>query len=504
MKSIIIASLSLTLATAVSAAEFKTLRSSKSMQGAVDALLSNSKSDSESGLVLVRKVTRPDGTVHTRYKQTFNGIPVFGEDVIVNTKNGNRKFAGAVLEKIELGSQKSRNFSAQDALALAKKLKIKSNAKNVQFENESSELMVFVDEKGLAHYAYVTSFFAETEKGPTRPYTIIDAETQKVLKSWEGLAHHQDEHEASIDEQTTATGPGGNTKTGKYQYGVDFDALDVAVAPDGQCVYDNAFVRTIDLKHGTTNTIPYKFACGENNYKEINGAFSPVNDAHYFGGVIFRLYKDWFNTAPLTFKLVMKVHYKKSFENAFWDGKAMTFGDGATRFYPLVSLDVSAHEVSHGFTEQNSGLTYSAQSGGMNEAFSDMAGEAAEYYMNKGRNDFVVGGEIFKVAGKGLRYFDDPTRDGKSIGHAKDYKAGIDVHYSSGVYNKAFYLLSKTEGWDVQKAFSVFVKANQDYWTANSDYNKGACGVQDAAIDLKLDVEAVKAAFEGVGVKCNI
>lgn len=102
------------------------------------------------------------------------------------------------------------------------------------------------------------------------------------------------------------------------------------------------------------------------------------------------MYRNWYNTAPLSFKLKMRVHYGRNYENAFWDGSQMTFGDGATTFYPLVSLDVAAHEVSHGFTEQNSGLVYSGQSGGINEAFSDMAGEAAENYM-KGSNDWLVG-----------------------------------------------------------------------------------------------------------------
>ncbi len=70
----------------------------------------------------------------------------------------------------------------------------------------------------------------------------------------------------------------------------------------------------------------------------------------------------------------------------------MTFGDGASYFYPLVSLDVSAHEVSHGFIEQNSNLIYSGQSGGINEAFSDMAGEAAEFYSEVqtiGKSDLI-------------------------------------------------------------------------------------------------------------------
>src|SRR5678815_6068662 len=84
----------------------------------------------------------------------------------------------------------------------------------------------------------------------------------------------------------------------------------------------------------------------------------------------------------LNFQLVMRVHYSSAYENALWDGATMSFGDGASTFYPLTSVDVAGHEVSHGFTEQHSNLTYSGQSGGMNEAFSDMGGEATEYYLS--------------------------------------------------------------------------------------------------------------------------
>src|SRR3546814_7592087 len=81
-----------------------------------------------------------------------------------------------------------------------------------------------------------------------------------------------------------------------------------------------------------------------------------------------------------------------NYENAFWEPATQTmyFGDGASTFCPLVSLDVLAHEVSHGFTEQNSNLEYAYQPGGINEAFSDMAGEAAEFFF-KGENDFLIG-----------------------------------------------------------------------------------------------------------------
>ena len=214
------------------------------------------------------------------------------------------------------------------------------------------------------------------------------------------------------------------------------------------------------------------------------------------------MYSDWLNTAPLTFQLQMRVHYGRNYQNAFWNGTSMTFGDGAGTFYPLVSLDVSAHEVSHGFTEQNSGLVYSGKSGGLNEAFSDMAGEAAEFYMT-GTNDWMVGEQIFKGTGA-LRYMDDPTLDGISIGHQSDYYNGMDVHYSSGVYNKAFYLLATTAGWDTQEAFEVYARANMLYWTANTDWDTAGDGVMDAACDLGYSVSDVQASLSAVGISSDV
>jgi pseudolysin/vibriolysin len=181
----------------------------------------------------------------------------------------------------------------------------------------------------------------------------------------------------------------------------------------------------------------------------------------------------------------------------------MTFGDGASTFYPLVALDVTSHEISHGFTEQNSNLTYSGQSGGMNEAFSDMAGETAEYY-DRGSNDWLVGQEIFKgSASQALRYMCNPTQDGASIDNAANYYNGLDVHYSSGVYNKAFCLLAQKSGWNTQKAFQTFARANKLYWQPNSTFVSGACDVATAATDLGFSSADVVSAFSGVGVSCS-
>ena len=139
----------------------------------------------------------------------------------------------------------------------------------------------------------------------------------------------------------------------------------------------------------------------------------------------------------------------------------------------------------------------------MNEAYSDMGGEATEYYW-KGTNDFLVGQEIFKgAAGQALRYMCNPPQDGGSIDNASDMTSSIDPHYSSGVYNKAFCTLAKTSGWNTQKAFQVMARANANYWTASSSFNQGACGVETAATDLGYAKADVTAAFNAVGVSCS-
>ncbi len=427
----------------------------------------------------VRAVTLPNGQQRIRYEQTWQGIPVWGQVLVADQALGGQvnQVSGTMLRKIDADlTGPAVALSASDAARQAR-----SGAKG---SNEQVKLFVMQDETGQARLVYLVSWLAAS-KEPSRPFVMIDAQTGSELKRWEGINHKD------------ATGPGGNVKTGKYFYGADFGPLQV----DDNCRMTGTNVDTLNMNHGTTGGAIHQFTCPENTVKEINGAYSPLNDAHYFGNVVFDMYRNWYNTAPLSFKLKMRVHYSRNYENAFWDGSQMTFGDGATTFYPLVSLDVAAHEVSHGFTEQNSGLVYSGQSGGINEAFSDMAGEAAEYYM-KGSNDWLVGAQIFKGNGS-LRYFEDPARDGKSIGHASDYYDGIDVHHSSGVYNRAFYLLANTSGWQTRKAFEVFVLANRLYWGPNTTFDQGACGVTRAATDLGYSVSDVAAAFTAVGVNAT-
>jgi pseudolysin/vibriolysin len=454
--------------------------------------------DRESGLVEVRHATiAGNGARNYRYQQTFRGIPVFGEHVIVSEKQDGsvRLLYGRMVTGLasELPATKPR-VARDTALAIAKRAALGSRVTAMRTRNEKVRQMIYIDGDRRAHLSYLVDYFADMSGGgsPTRPQVIVDANTGKVLRRWEGLTTDQ-----------VGTGPGGNNKTGQYEYGTDYGFNDVAVS-GANCTMNNANVRSIDLDGpgGNANNTPFVYPCFRNTYKAINGGFSPINDAHFFGGVVFNMYADYLGEAPLTFQLTMKVHYATRYENAFWDGSSMTFGDGFTTFYPLVGLDVSAHEVSHGYTEQNSGLIYDNQSGGMNEAFSDMAGEAADFFF-RGAADFEVGAEIFKAPGEALRYMYDPPLDGRSIDNFADYNDSIDVHYSSGIYNKAFWALATTAGWDVESAFRTFANANRDYWVPNETMLQGACKVEQAATDNGYDATDVHAAFVLVGLDCG-
>ena len=444
-------------------------------------------------------------TVKGNHKQKadmyFQGVKVYGQSIVVEqaADGSNVSMSGELMTSIA-----SDISSVSPAISGGKALgKLKQKLGHVNIKNSSVELMI-VQHEGKAVLAFRTEYLLDTVDAPSRPMAFIDANTGDVLYTWEGITHAKGGGKpgGNTGNPAIATGPGGNVKTGEYHYGTDFAGFNV-LSDGTTCTMDSTNVMTVNMEHSTNarRKTAYEFGCPENTFKAINGAYSPLNDAQFFGQVIFDMYSDWFNAAPITQKLEMRVHYGTAYENAFWDGQAMSFGDGESYFHPLVSLDVSAHEVSHGYTEQNSGLQYSAQSGGMNEAFSDMAGEAAKYYMN-GTNDYEVGADIIKGNGA-LRSMSNPGQYGSSVGHASQYTSGMDVHHSSGIYNKAFYLLATTNGWNTKMAFEVMTKANEIYWTATSTFDAGACGVESAAGDYGYNAADVTSAFAAVGVSCQ-
>jgi Zn-dependent metalloprotease len=438
------------------------------------------------GFQLLRQSTDFNGVTHYRYQQTFKGIAVWGIQTIVSKGRDNKviRLNGNIVQGAhkEIGAIPAK-LDAAGALNRMKTLHADQNiGAEWFFKNETSGTYIYLH-KGKARLCHVVSFFADAECGfPSQPVIFIDARSGRVLHSFDGLKY------------AVGSGPGGNLKVGWYHYGPlpedDYPGFGVTV--DGStCTMDVTDVRTFDLNHKGNGFVPFSYTCYENTHEEINGGYCPMNDAQYFGQVVYDMYMNWYGVPVLPFQLTLRCHYRKRYENAFWDGSTMTFGDGYTTFYPLVGLDVVAHEVSHGFTDFNSDLIYSNQSGGINESFSDMAGEAAKYYM-RGENDFRCGYDIFKDPDEALRYLYDPPLDGRSIDHVDDYYDGMGVHFS-------------TDGWTTRMAFDIFVKANQDYWTPSTNFQQGAEGAQDAAADYGYSCTAVRDAFAQVGITltCN-
>lgn len=461
---------------------------------------------------------------HIRLQQYYAGFPVFGGYAIMHsTTNPALKAAhlsdvhmnGVVYRglKAELGQPKSSlQQHAQTVLR-----EFKKHYAQQRVGEERIAPVIYIDKKHQAHWAYKVSVLViYDDKIPERPTAIVDAQTNKSFVTWNDV-----KTEFAL---VKGSGFGGNHKMGEYQYGKDFPLLDLMRnAATGMCFLENIEVKVVDMAHKYySNNKPMSFPCSTSSdtssdvyvtgyssdgYDRINGAASPTNDALYSGYVINHMYSDWYGVHVLSradsspMQLIMRVHYGDGYENAYWDGKQMTFGDGEHIMYPLVSLGVAAHEISHGFTEQHSNLEYFGQSGGMNEAFSDMAAQAAEYYSNN-KNSWTIGAEIMKEDSgfEAMRYMDEPSRDHMSIDSADDYYGGMDVHHSSGVYNRLFYLLSNQADWNLRKAFDVMVKANMDYWTPYSTFDEGGCGILSAAKDLGFSLDQVKKSLNEVAI----
>jgi pseudolysin len=483
---------------------------------------------STDSLQFVRQHTDGKKVTHVRMQQQYAGFPVFGGYAILHSKYSVNLLASAQSEvsmngtvyqglQAELG-QPQASFVKNASTALQQ---FKGKYANKAVSEEQVTPMVYIDEKHQAHWAYkVSVFVTHNDRIPERPTAIIDAQTNKAFVQWDDV-----KTEAV---PVKGTGFGGNHKVGEFQYGKELPLLEITRDADAQkCFMENTDVKVVDMLHKyNSKNAAMKFSCdtdfskqskttfstgySQDGYDRENGAASPTNDALYAGFVIKHMYHDWYGLEVLTksdgspMKLVMRVHYGEGYENAYWDGRQMTFGDGDTMMYPLVSLGVGAHEISHGFTEQHSNLEYYGQSGGINEAFSDMAAQASEYY-SAGKNSWQIGPEIMKEDSgyDALRYMDKPSRDGSSIDSADAYYGGLDVHYSSGVFNHLFYILSNQTNWNVRMAFDVMVKANMDYWTPYVTFDEAGCGVISAAKDLGFSVDDVKKSLTAVAINSD-
>lgn len=194
--------------------------------------------------------------------------------------------------------------------------------------------------------------------------------------------------------------------------------------------------------------------------------------------------------------------YSRSYVNAFWSSSAhtMTYGDGdGVNSLSLTTLDIGGHEFAHGVTQYTANLTYSGESGGLNESMSDVFGSMVERLMEgESGNTWMMGEETWtpSTSGDALRYMNDPADDGYSYDYYSSALASADVHYTSGVGNLAFYLLSAggthprarsttvVTGIGADAAADIWYLALTSYMTSSTNYAGARTATLSAAAAL--------------------
>lgn len=223
-------------------------------------------------------------------------------------------------------------------------------------------------------------------------------------------------------------------------------------------------------------------------------------------------------------RLDSTVHYGKDYDNAFWDGRQMVYGDGDGDLFQRFtgSLDVVGHELTHGVTSAEADLDYEGEPGALNEHFSDVFGSLLEQWHRNQKAeeaDWIIGSALFtpKVKGVGLRSmkapgtaYDDPVL-GKDPQPArmKDFYRGTEdnggVHINSGIPNHAFYLAAVAIGGDAwTRAGRIWYVALRDRLRPTSDFAAAAAACSAVAGDLfglgSREKAAVDGAWKAVGV----
>lgn len=371
-----------------------------------------------------------DGTTHTRYERTYAGLPVLGGDLVVHLKNGRSTVSEAGRAAITVATTKPRIAAAD---AAAKALTVSRKAAVERSEVDGAPRLVVWAAGGtrpvLAWESVIEGF--QHDGTPSELHVVTDAASGKVA------SRYQDVHTGTGTGQYSGTVQLGTTPSGSAYQLVDGD---------------RAGHRTYDLNQGTSGTGTLfaddndVWGDGTQSNRQTAGV-----DVAYGAAATWDYYKDVFGRNGIRNDGVAaysRAHYGNSYVNAFWSDSCfcMTYGDGASNAKPLTALDVAAHEMSHGVTSATANLTYSGESGGLNEATSDIFAAAVEFHSNLAADvpDYLVGEKI-DIRGNGtpLRYMDKPSRDGSSRDYWDSSLGGIDVHYSSGPANHFFYLLSE-------------------------------------------------------------
>ncbi|MEJ8669231.1 M4 family metallopeptidase [Streptomyces sp. MS1.AVA.1] len=470
-----------------------------------------------------------DGTQHVRYDRTYRQLPVLGGDFVVHlAKDGTYRSASRATKDALSLSSVTPKVSAPKAADLAATVLRAANVGETLKRLTSKPELVVDALHGAPKLAWRTDAVAQDSAGnPVARTVLTDARTGAKIDAWDSIEQAAGDgkslYAGTVPLETTASGSAyqlkdatrGGTYTGDAANKTDLCILTICLSRAPSTVFTDADNRwgtgaasdrataAVDAQYGTDVTWDY--------YKDVHGRNGIAGDG-----------KGSFN----------RVHYGNDYNNAFWDDTCfcMTYGDGdGTQLGPLVSLDVAGHEMTHGVTSKTAALTYSGESGGLNEATSDIFGSLVEFHAGNSSDpgDYLIGEKVVRsgLGRNALRYMDKPSKDGVSVDCWSTGTADLDVHYSSGIGNHFAYLLAEGSGARTVNGVSynsptcdgssvtgigrgklgkIWYRALTVYMTSSTNYSGARSATLSAAKDLygagSAEYSAVGAAWKAVNV----
>ncbi len=493
------------------------------------------------------------GQTHGRFAQHYKGVRVWGGDAITHTSPNGAELplTNALHKNIRLNVTAS--LGAGEALAAAQ---LDLAPKGAFSYAPTTELVVYPETTTVVRRAgrlsldqelnatdvthevvrFVLAYHIHTElendvDGIRHTDYIVDAHTGGILKKWNTL------------HTSAAVGTGNSQYNGVVSLntnlnGTTYEMRDMtrgASSTFGNNVVTNSnHATTTSTAAGTLYTDADNTWGDGANYVEgssttaANGQTAAV-DAMYGMSKSWDFYKNVYGRNGIDgagTATYSRVHVSNSYDNAFWSDSCfcMTYGDGSS-FTTLTAIDVAGHEMSHGVMSRTANLTYSGESGGLNEANSDIFGTMIEFY-SRGGSGATIGnsggnwsiGE--QLSATPLRYMYKPSLDGASPDAWSSSVGGLDVHYSSGPMNRCFYFLSAgatttgntsttllpagMTGIGNDNAAAIWFRALTTYLTSSSNYAAARTASISAAKDLfgagSAQEQAVWNAFHGINV----
>ncbi|MFD7641564.1 M4 family metallopeptidase [Kitasatospora sp. NPDC059795] len=440
-----------------------------------------------------------DGARHVRYDRTYRGLPVVGGDLVVHrAKNGKLTSTTWAHDGALKVAGATPKLSTQDASKAAERSA--KHVKQARTTNlDSSQLVVWAVGK-VPVLAYRSTVTGAGEAGAnTREAVLVDAASGAVLDQYE------------VNPEISGTGNGVNVGQVTLETSQGGSGYTLTDALHGSTVVYDSY--NSPQSNPAQNARTFSKSTNSWGNGSTSSRESAAVDASYGLGKTWDYYKNTFNRSGIRNDgrgAPAYVHVDNQLLNAFYDDSCfcMSFGDGSSQNgnTPLTALDVSGHEMSHGVTAATANLNYSGESGGLNEATSDIFGTMVEFYANNTTDpgDYYIGEKLHMGNGY-LRRMDNPAADGNSLSCYSSRAGQVDVHYSSGIGNHFFYLTAEGTGAKTigglphngtpcngdtfsgigkDKAAAIWYRALSTYMTSTTNYSSARTATLQAAADL--------------------